>query len=89
VANVTFAPALQRYIVCKPQDAPGATVREVLDAAFSGNMRARAYVLDDQSALRKHMTVFVNGKRIRDRIHLSDSVTSKDSIYVLQSLSGG
>jgi hypothetical protein len=64
-------------------------VREALEAAFAGNERARAYVLDDQASLRKHMVVFVNGSRIRDRVHLSDAVPEGGEIYVLQSLSGG
>lgn len=65
------------------------TVREALDAAFADNARARAYVLDDQSALRKHMVVFVDGKRIDDRMNLSDPVRENGEIYVLQALSGG
>lgn len=89
MARVSFAPALQRHIACPPAVAAGETVREVLDAVFAGNTRARAYVLDDQQALRKHMTIFVNGQRIRDRAHLSDAVQGDDEIFVLQSLSGG
>jgi len=89
MARVSFTPALQRHVACAARDADGATVREVLDAVFADNARARAYVLDDQSALRKHMVIFVNGQRIRDRIHLSDAVAGDDQIYVLQSLSGG
>ena len=40
----------------------GSSVREVLDNVFAANPQARAYVLDDQAALRRHMTVFVDGK---------------------------
>jgi hypothetical protein len=46
-------------------------------------------VLDDQSALRKHMNIFVNGNRVLDRTHLSDPVPSDGEIYVIQALSGG
>jgi hypothetical protein len=56
---------------------------------FAGNPQARSYVLDDQSALRKHMTVFVDGKVIRDRVKLSDPVTATSTIHVFQALSGG
>jgi hypothetical protein len=89
MARVTFTPTLQRHIACPPVEVKAATVREALDAAFAGNARARAYVLDDQSALRKHMVIFVDGKRIEDRIALSDSVRENGEIYVLQALSGG
>ncbi|HEY7669299.1 MAG TPA: hypothetical protein VH852_01555, partial [Hyphomicrobium sp.] len=71
MVRVVFTPNLQRHIACPPAEVEGTTVREALDAAFAGNERARAYVLDDQAALRKHMVVFVNGARVRDRVHLS------------------
>jgi hypothetical protein len=87
--RVVFTPNLQRHIACPPADVEGRTVREALEAAFAGNERARAYVLDDQAGLRKHMVVFVNGTRILDRVHLSDAVPEGGEIYVLQSLSGG
>jgi hypothetical protein len=67
----------------------GGTVREALEAVFRGNPRARAYVLDEQGAVRPHMVVFVNGQQIRDRRHLSDPVPQSAEIYVAQALSGG
>ena len=87
--RIVFAPVLQRHVECPPVDAPGGSVREVLDAAFTGNARARGYVLDDQSALRKHMLIFIDGERVVDRVHLTDAVTPDSYIYVMQSLSGG
>jgi molybdopterin converting factor small subunit len=89
MAQVKFTPALMRHIDCPPQAAEGESVREVLDIVFAGNPRARHYVLDDQRALRKHIAVFVNGRRIKDLVHLSDAVAPDDEIYVLQALSGG
>jgi hypothetical protein len=64
-------------------------VREVLDNVFSENPQVRSYVLDDQSGLRKHMTIFVDGKKIYDRAKLSDPVAESSTIHVLQALSGG
>jgi len=87
--RVVFTPNLQRHIACPPMQVEARTVREALDAAFAGNDRARAYVLDDQAGLRKHMAVFVNGTRIHDRVHLSDRVPENAEIFVLQALSGG
>jgi hypothetical protein len=46
-------------------------------------------VLDDQSALRRHMAIFVDGAMIRDRARLSDAVRETSTIYVFQALSGG
>jgi sulfur-carrier protein len=60
-----------------------------LENVFAENPRARGYVLDDQSALRKHIAVFVDGAMIRDRVRLSDPVGAASAVYVFQALSGG
>ena len=64
-------------------------MREVLEGVFADNPQARGYVLDDQAALRRHMTIFVDGRMIRDRTRLADAVTDTSTIYVFQALSGG
>ena len=89
MAKVIFTPNVQRHVECPEAEAAGQTVREVLDKVFAENPQARSYVLDDQAALRKHMTIFVDGRMIRDRARLSDSVGEASRIYVFQALSGG
>jgi hypothetical protein len=46
-------------------------------------------VLDEQSGLRKHITIFVDGRMIRDRARLSDAVNESSTVFVFQALSGG
>lgn len=89
MAKVYFTPNIQRHVACPEAEAAGLTVREVLEAVFADNPQARSYVLDDQATLRKHMTIFVDGKTIRDRMGLSDPVGETSRIYVFQALSGG
>lgn len=89
MARVIFTTNLRRHVDCPTVEAEGATVRDVLDKVFAGNERLRHYVLDDQAALRKHMTVLVDGQRIKDRDGLGDAVRPASEIYVMQSLSGG
>jgi sulfur-carrier protein len=89
MARVVFTENLQRHVACPPTSAPGTTVRDVLEAVFAQNPRARGYVLDDRGELRRHMTVFVNGELVRDRAGLSDAVGPESEIYVMQALSGG
>ncbi len=89
MAKITFTANIQRHVACPPCEAPGHTVRDVLDAVFAANPPARSYVLDDQGALRKHMSVFVDGRLIADRIGLSDAVGETSSVAVFQALSGG
>jgi sulfur-carrier protein len=89
MAKVIFTSNLRRHIECPDMEADGRTVREVLDRVFAVNEIARSYVLDDQSALRKHMTVIVDGHSVKDRVSLSDPVAATSEIYVFQALSGG
>jgi sulfur-carrier protein len=87
--TVSFTPNIQRHVACPPAAVEGATVGQALDAVFRNNPRARAYVLDEQGAVRPHMVVFVDGRQIQDRRTLSDPVTSNAEVYVAQALSGG
>ena len=89
MAKVVFTPNIQRHVACPEAEAAGRTVRDVLDNVFAENPLARGYVLDDQSALRKHMAIFVDGQMIRDRVGLTDAVRETSTIYVFQALSGG
>src|SRR5262245_51752375 len=89
MAKVVFTPNIQRHVLCPQAEAPGRTVREVLDHIFADNAQARGYVLDDQAALRRHMTIFVDGRMVRDRARLAEPVSDTSTIYVFQALSGG
>lgn len=89
MAKVVFTRNIQRHVACPEAEATGATVREVLENVFADNPQARAYVLDDQSGLRKHMAIFLDGKMIRDRVRLADPVRESSTIHVFQALSGG
>jgi molybdopterin converting factor small subunit len=89
MAKVIFTANIQRHVACPEVQVAGGTVREVLENVFAGNSEARSYVLDDQSALRKHMAIFVDGRMIRDRTRLADPVHESSTIYVFQALSGG
>lgn len=87
--RVVFTENIQRHVACPPREAQGETVREVLDAVFRTNERARGYVLDEHGAVRKHMVIFINGTMIRDRQTLSDPLLPDAEVYVMQALSGG
>ena len=80
--RLSFTQNIQRHVACPSVEVQGTTVREVLDAAFASNERARGYVLDDQGGLRKHMVVFIDGEMVADREHLSDQVPPEAEISV-------
>jgi sulfur-carrier protein len=89
MAKVFFTANLRRHVDCPGMEAEGGTVREVLSRVFAVQDRLGAYVLDDQGALRKHMSILVDGQRIRDLERLSDPVRPSSEIWVMQALSGG
>ena len=41
MAKVVFTPNMQRHVWCPETEAPGQTVREVLDNVFSENLQVR------------------------------------------------
>jgi len=87
--TVRFTANLQRHVECPTKEVDGTHVRDVLDAYFAGNGRARSYVLDDQGRLREHMSIFINGEQLRDRVGLTDPVPADGVLDVIQALSGG
>ncbi len=89
MAHVVFTKNLQRHVPCPPTNAPGTTVKEVLDHIFNEIPRLRGYVVNERGAVRKHMTIFLDGELITDRRTLSDPVKENSEIYVMQALSGG
>ncbi len=80
--------------VGKHRDTPfpetaGATVGAVLAAAMADDPIFRSYILDEQGRVRKHVTLFVDGETVKDRLRLSDPVRPDSEIYIMQALSGG
>jgi sulfur carrier protein ThiS len=89
VPRVIFTSNLQRHLSCPEAQVAAGTVAGALAQVFAAQPQARGYVLDEQGHLRKHVAVFVDGRRVRDRERLSDPVGAESEIYVLQALTGG
>jgi molybdopterin synthase sulfur carrier subunit len=89
MARVRFTSHLVRHRPAPMIEAAGGTVAEVLAAGLAGDDLLRSYVLDEQGRLRKHVTIYLDGVVIADRLRLSDPVAPQSEIYVLQALSGG
>ena len=87
--RVTFTQNLRRHVDTPELEVEGATLREVLDAAFAAAPKIRDYVLDEQGALRKHVVAFIDGEQSVDRVGLSDAVPSDATVAIMQALSGG
>jgi len=89
MARVVFTSHLRRHVACPELEVSARSVAEALEAAFAQSPQVRGYVLDDQGQLRKHVSVYVDGRRIADRERMSDPVGEQSEIWVLQALSGG
>ena len=87
--RVVFTSNLQRHVNCPETQVAAGTVRTALAQVFAAQPQARGYVLDEQGHLRKHVVVFVDGQRVRDRERLDDPVRESSEVYVMQALTGG
>lgn len=90
MARVMLTANLRRYAGGRDEFlVPGATVGELLrnlDAAVAG---LRAYLVNEQGSLRRHVNIFIDGKVVEDRAGLSDLVGDDATVHVMQALSGG
>ena len=89
MARIAFTPQLRRFTAAPEVDSAAATLRGALEDAFAVNPRLRGYVLDDQGHLRANVVVFVDGRRVTDRVGLADPLAPGSEVHVLQALSGG
>ena len=88
--TLSFTRNLLRHVEAPSSaEVEGATIAATLEDYFTTHPRVRAYVLDDQGAVRKHVAIFLNQEPIRDRTGLSDPVAASDEVFVAQALSGG
>lgn len=87
--RVYFTAHLRRHVKCDAVDVDAVTVRAALERIFETEPKLRGYLLDDRGAVRQHVMIFVDDHPLGDREQLSDPVTPKSEIHVLQALSGG
>lgn len=87
--RVVFTSNLQRHVSCPETEVDAGTLGAALQAVFAQQPNLRGYVLDEQGALRKHIFVFVDGQRLKDRSQLDIPVLGTSEIHVMQALTGG
>lgn len=87
--RVSFTPNLRRHLDAPPLEVAGDTVAAVFAQVFREQPELRGYLLDDQGRLRRHVAVFVDGRRVRDTQSLRDAVAPDSEVAVVQALSGG
>jgi len=90
MATIKFTYALKRFYpdldTLEIEAADVNTLVHTIDQNYPG---IKAYLLDDQGSLRKHVNIFVDGSLITDRTTLLDQLTNRSEVYIMQALSGG
>ncbi len=84
--KVIIPGSLRSYTQRSEAEASGATLAAVLadlDRAYPG---IRFRMVDEQSRIRRHIRIFVNGDQVRD---LSQPLRATDEVVIVQALSGG
>jgi hypothetical protein len=89
MASVHFTSWLRELVPEAPLSAPGATVGEALAAVLVERPQVRAYLIDEQGRLRRHVCVFADGKRLGHQVALAYPIGAEAQLYVMQALSGG
>lgn len=89
MASLYFTQNLTRHTHCPTAQLAAATVAELFERYFESWPGVRDYVLDNQGEVRHHVKVLVDGRNLRDRRKLMDSLNPDSEVYVFQALSGG
>jgi len=70
---------------CAEQEVAGATVHDLLRALEDLHPSVAGWILDERGAIRRHINVFVNGERGRERT----MVGTADRVEILPAITGG
>lgn len=87
MAKVVFTAHLRRVAPREAVEAAGDTVGAALDRVWARYPHVRSYVLDEHGRVRRHIAIFVDGRRLASP--LDARLTPDSEIYVMQALSGG
>ncbi|MDI4634188.1 MoaD/ThiS family protein [Pelomonas sp. V22] len=87
--RIVFTPQLRRFVDAPDFETGALQLRAALEDCFAAHTRLRGYVLDDQAHLRANVVIFIDGRRQRDAVALSDALQPHSVVHVLQALSGG
>ncbi len=89
MARLVFTQQLRRFTDAPELVTAAATLRDALEEAFAATPNLRGYILDDQRHLRRHVVVFIDGRRVRNYQTLDDPLGPDSQVHVLQALTGG
>jgi len=89
LASIAFTQHLRAVGPTRAEACDGGTLAQMLDALSGRYPRLKAYVLDDQGRLRKHVAIFIDGVMTPREAALDAPLEPSSHVYVFQALSGG
>lgn len=89
MARLVFTQQLARFVAVPDVDTEAPTIGAALEQVFDDNPRLRSYLLDDQGDIRRHVVVFIDGRRWREPRRLDTPLAPGATVHFLQALSGG
>jgi hypothetical protein len=91
MAHAVLTSHLQRFFPSLPArvEVRAGTVAEVVRELERQWPGLGFYLTDERGGLRKHVSVWVDGERLKDRERLTDAVRPDGEVHVVQALSGG
>lgn len=90
MAKVEFTSLLERFFPdIATTSVEAATVKELLSELDKKYEGISSYLSEENGGLRQHVNIFINGNMIKDRLKLTDQISSTDTVNIIQALSGG
>ena len=88
--KVRFTPNLKQFFpTLQATEVEGSQIAEVVAAVDAQWPGLANYIIDEHGRLRPHVNIFIGEDMIDDRVGLSDAVTTSDTVFFFQALSGG
>ncbi|MEN9613601.1 MAG: hypothetical protein RLZZ628_4415 [Bacteroidota bacterium] len=90
MALIRFTAALKRfYPNLEPIEIQGNTVAVLLSELEKKYPTITDYLIDEHGTMRQHIHIYIGDRMVMDRIALTDAVSDKEEIWIMQALSGG
>ena len=86
--KVVLTANLQKYYPEREFQVEARNVREILARMDQTRPNFSGYVLEDDSTVRKHVNLFLNGQLLPKNA-VGTSVKAGDTVHIMQALSGG
>ena len=89
MVHVEFTSQLAQHVDCpSDQSVDASALSEAFDMLFTEHPKLREYVLDEQGAVRSHISIFVDGEIVQQR-DLDLPLHPNSEVFVMQAISGG